>query len=188
MAADVQIKFDKRKLRQIERQLKGIPGAMPTVMSRGINRTAGPALTQIIREMAASLNLKSKAIREKVDLKKATRSRWTATIKLSGRRIALKEFGARQTRRGVSYKIQKSGAKQQIESAFIATMSSGHTGVFKRKGKSRLPVQELRGPSLGRAFEGAESLVRRVTEDTRKNLAMQIDKQVKYILEKRRSG
>jgi len=185
MAADVKVTFNKRKLRQIQQQLSGIPGAMPRVMPRAINRTAGPAKTQIVREMAATLQLKAKTIREKVDLKKATRSRWVAEIGINRKRIPLREFSARQTKRGVSYKIQKTGARQKIQSAFIAKMPGGHEGVYKRKGPARLPIMQLRGPSLGEAFKGARALVRRVTKDSRKNLAMQIDKQVKYILEKR---
>src|SRR5258708_18881327 len=30
---------------------------------------------------------------------------------------------------------------------------SGHRGVFRRMGSARLPIQELRGPSLVRVFE-----------------------------------
>jgi len=32
-----------------------------------------------------------------------------------------------------------------VRSAFIATMSSGHTGVFTRRGPERLPIRELLG-------------------------------------------
>ena len=36
--------------------------------------------------------------------------------------------------------------------AFYARMSSGHEGIFRRVGKGRLPVKELRGASMGHVF------------------------------------
>lgn len=35
------------------------------------------------------------------------------------------------------------GSRALIKSAFIATMKSGHVGVFKREGAARLPIKEL---------------------------------------------
>ena len=62
--------------------------------------------------------------------------------------------------RGVTYKL--TGGKNRIANAFIATMSSGHKGVFVRAGVSakksagawskNLPIAELYGPSLGHVF------------------------------------
>ena len=41
----------------------------------------------------------------------------------------------------------KAAARSDRMSAwrFVATMTSGHEGVFRRKGKARLPIEELRG-------------------------------------------
>ena len=40
-------------------------------------------------------------------------------------------------------KWYKKGGLDIFEGAFVATMKSGHKGVFKRKGKERLPIKEL---------------------------------------------
>jgi hypothetical protein len=61
---------------------------------------------------------------------------------VSGAPIPVIDFPSRQTKRGVSVAIN-TGARALIKSAFIATMRSGHTGVFKRDGKARLPISEL---------------------------------------------
>lgn len=48
---------------------------------------------------------------------------------------------------GVRVEINK-GKPTLIKNAFIATMSSGHTGIFARDGKSRLPISELFSSSI----------------------------------------
>lgn len=50
--------------------------------------------------------------------------------------------GARQTRLGVTVGINK-GTRALIKGAFIATMKSGHVGVFLRTGPGRFPIKEL---------------------------------------------
>lgn len=48
----------------------------------------------------------------------------------------------RATRRGVNVAINK-GARALIPGAFVATMKSGHVGIFQRRGKARLPIDPL---------------------------------------------
>lgn len=54
--------------------------------------------------------------------------------------IPLIAFGARQTRTGVSVEVTK-GKRSIIRHAFIATMASGHKGVFMREGPKRRMAQ-----------------------------------------------
>jgi hypothetical protein len=37
------------------------------------------------------------------------------------------------------------GKRALLKGAFVATMKSGHVGIFRREGKARLPIEELRG-------------------------------------------
>jgi hypothetical protein len=37
------------------------------------------------------------------------------------------------------------GKRTLVKGAFVATMKSGHVGIFRREGKARLPIKELRG-------------------------------------------
>ena len=43
-----------------------------------------------------------------------------------------------------------------IKNAFITTTKNGHTGVFRRVGKRRLPIQQLWGPTIGGTFATKE--------------------------------
>jgi hypothetical protein len=45
---------------------------------------------------------------------------------------------------GVSVEVN-TGKRTLVRGAFIATMKSGHVGIFRRRGAARLPIQELLG-------------------------------------------
>jgi hypothetical protein len=65
---------------------------------------------------------------------------WRMDVK--GTRIPVSAFNPRQVQAGVSVGIN-AGKRKTIKHAFIATMKSGHTGVWVREGNSRLPIREL---------------------------------------------
>ena len=68
-------------------------------------------------------------------IRRASAGKPNAQVGATGKRIPLIEFKARQTRRGVSYRI---GSRAKIlASAFLARMRSSHRGVFLRRGKAR---------------------------------------------------
>ena len=184
----IEIKIDEKKLRQIQQMLRDVPAKMGLVISRSINRTTAGARADIAREIAGRVNMKQAAIKKGIIQKKSNRNYWQGELDITSRRIPLIEFSAGQTARGVTYRIDKTGGRQLRESAFIATMASGHTGVFRRKAKGRLPIVELRGPSVGIVFEGAAGLTRRIEALAYKKLEQNIDSQVRYILEKRKTG
>ena len=181
----VEIQFEKAKLKRIEQMLKGIPGALPKVISRGINRTATMSRTEIVNQISANLSLKKKVIRDRLRLEKATYQKWQARITVRTKRIPLMEFKARQNKKGVSYLIEKGQGRKRIDSAFEATMASGHRGIFKRKGPSRFPIIELLGPSLGQVFAGAERITAEVQSRAGQMLEKNIDDQIKLLLARR---
>jgi len=180
-----EIKYEDKQLKQLQRTLAGIPRALPKVMSRGLNRTATEARTKVVRLLASRTKLKQKDVRASTIMQKATYANWRAAVQISRKRIPIMRFGARQTKKGVTYK--KSGSRALIPHAFIATMASGHKGVFARKFSSRLPIIEQRGPSLGQVFSGAQDEANRIQVESLARLQKNIDDQVKLIL-RRRAG
>lgn len=65
-------------------------------------------------------------------------------IDVSGAPVPLVAYPYRQTKKGVVVEVNK-GKRTLVDGSFLATMRSGHLGVFRRKGKARLPIEELRG-------------------------------------------
>jgi len=178
-----EIRYDDKKLKQLERTLKGIPRAMPKVMSRGLNRTATEARTKAGRFLSKATGLKVKDIRQRLTLQRASYRNWRSAIGVSRRRIGVIALAAKQTKKGVTYK--KGQKRVLIRHAFITTMASGHTGVFKRKFSQRLPIVELRGPSLGQVFAGAPAETGRIHRESMQRLEKNIHDQVNLILRRR---
>lgn len=186
MSKLIEIKFDDKRLKSIQKMLREVPQKMGMVMLRSINRTTTSSRAEIARQIAAVVTTKQGVIKKGIDRQKATKNYWRGELDITRRRLPLKEFKAKQTKKGVKYKIEKSGGRKLAEHAFIATMRSGHEGVFRRKGDGRLPIAELRGPSVGGVFEGAAGIAQRVIEHASGRLETNIMAQIKYILEKRR--
>lgn len=66
------------------------------------------------------------------------------TLAVSGEPVPLVAYPHRQTKKGVSVTVNR-GKRTLVKGAFLATLKSGHEGVFRRRGKARLPIDELRG-------------------------------------------
>jgi hypothetical protein len=60
---------------------------------------------------------------------------------VSGKPVPLVDLPHSQTKRGVSVAVN-AGGRKLLRSAFLATMKSGHEGIFRRVGSSRLPIKE----------------------------------------------
>lgn len=122
---------------------------------RALNKTARWMRTLLSREVAGELNLKVGLVKEALVLIRARRNDLSAGVGLSHRAgtvPAVKLGRPRQNRRGTRV------GKHQFDGAFVATMPSGRTGVYKRKGKARLPVRELKIVMTGKIADAMEAM------------------------------
>lgn len=132
-----------------------------TALVRALNKTAERVKVGASREVRqAGYNLKASDIKRAMKISRATQSSLTATVTASGRPVPLIQYGARQTSKGVTVNVLS--GRKLIPGAFIATMPSGHTGVFVREAGGRhkkvrkggkiswhgLPIRELFGPAI----------------------------------------
>lgn len=122
---------------------------------RALNRTATTVRAEAARLIREEYNLKVGTIKDQIRIERATRQRLAAKVIASGRPIPLIEFSPNQTRDGVTVKVKQS--RKLIRHAFIATMPSGHQGVYIRRGfgndrAPRLPIDQLFSISLPVAF------------------------------------
>lgn len=154
-------------------------GARPAI-ARALNRSAGSAKTAMVRVIAADLGLKAGDVRDHVVVKEARPDNLTATFFASGKRLPLIDFRARGPEpsrgkgRGVSARLP--GGAGRYPNAFIATMGSGHRGVFvRRPGSGRLPITELHGPSIAQSFRKNVSIgAARAKEQLIKNIQSEL--------------
>lgn len=134
---------------------------MPEATMRALNKIGSQAVVATSREVrAAGYNLKIGEIKRGIKLIRATKSSLKASVVATGRPVPLIQYSARQTAKGVSVSVLR--GRKVIAGAFIATMPSGHKGVFVREDNARakkvgqggkakwhaLPIRELFGPSI----------------------------------------
>ena len=122
--------------------------------SRGINKTLVTVNAQAARDIKQDIGgkLSISDIKASLSVYKATMKVLYVAVQAKGKRLPIIKLdpGASQDGTGVNYKMGK--GRGHIDHAFIATVKTGHRGVFKRKTRSRLPIQELYGPSLPKVF------------------------------------
>lgn len=128
---------------------KEIPRAF-AIINNGVAKFQVREIDKSVRKHVA---IKSKGVKESLVItKKASSTSPVAEITVEkNERAKLKYFGARQTKKGVSYRIGKSGKRSVIKGAFISKKLGGH--VYKRSTKKRLPIKIMRGVSVARVFQ-----------------------------------
>lgn len=128
MKLDIQIdtKLVERELQGLSRDIK------EKALSSALNKTASRARTAAARAIRDQYQLSSRAVRNAIRIKRSNYQTLTATMLVEGKPFPVMAFGARQNKSGVSFRLK--GRRVMIPHAFIATMSSGHKGVFARGG------------------------------------------------------
>lgn len=119
---------------------------------RAINKTARGLRTQISKSVRNQLNIKASAVKESLSIAKATRRpRPSATLSVAAKPVSLKEYGARQNRKGVSVRVKRANGRKLIKHAFVVQVLGSHA--FQRVGDARLPIKKLFGPSVKQEAE-----------------------------------
>ncbi|SEM75168.1 Prophage minor tail protein Z (GPZ) [Syntrophus gentianae] len=191
--------IDQARVRNI---LSGMKNMGERVLSRSLNKTITGVKTDASTEIRQELNAKKAAVDETFTLNKATIKKLSASIVSTGKPLALIDFvGTRQTNKGVSVLVKKTGARKIIPGAFIATMKEGHKGVFWRNWhgvkrtkstkikygalpkKYRLPMSERFGPRVPDIL-GNDSVMGTVLKKASDRLHTNIESELNYELGK----
>ncbi len=169
----IEIKVDMKGLNETIEALS--PAKFQKAIIRALDRTAKQgkvAAQKIIRE---EYNIKLHDISSKIKTD-IHPSKLEAVITATDRSIPLIEFAARQIKTGVSFQVKR-GSRKTIKSAFIASMKSGHRGVFTRIGKKRLPIKQLYTIGVAEMFGSKkviEAIKKRIYEQWEKNITHEI--------------
>jgi len=131
------ITVDNQDLLEIQRTIKTFKGSK-TVIVRATNDALSGVKTEAARLIGLKITPSAKIIKEHFGLKKMTVGSMSADINCTGKPLPLKFYSATKVKKawgpnaGVSVKVLKANKKTIIKHAFIATMKSGHEGVFWR--------------------------------------------------------
>jgi len=132
----------KGDVREFQRQLDSIQRkVIPVAVPRAMNDTVKQINTQVRRQMADDLGIQQKHFKRRLKVYRASRKNWEAKNWVGTKILIPVSAVFKSGRKGIAY--AKARGLVDANSLFEATMPTGHSGIFRRKGQSRLPIQEV---------------------------------------------
>lgn len=195
------ISVDRADVQRLLNYLSATPKLLKTARQRALNRTGMNVQTAMIRRLTRVLNVKARKLKNgssrygTVKLYKVYENSDSARVAVTGKRMPLSRFGARQVAKGVSYRILKTGGRKTVY-GFLARGrrgdaltaeegASGFVGVFKRLGRKRLPIQQLFGPSIPHVAEQNPQVLAAIMKEAPDTLLKNVAQQVGYVINRR---
>lgn len=148
------IGVDARQLKRMRAAVRKAGKSIPRELAAAFNDTAKKTKGDISKAIRQELAAPAGAVNKLIAItRRANAGSLSASVQLKKtKRIPLRDFGARQNKTGVSYKISKTSGRKTVKGAFQGprpgVMKASWKGnVFKRAGAARLPIIKLMGPS-----------------------------------------
>lgn len=141
----IKLEIDAREMAAIQTELTARPHQASVALVRAINKTLNWARSQGLRSIAAEHGIPLKTLRGNKSerrrgrgiVRSAIRTNITGWVWFGTRPIKASYLGTlRQQPLGAM------AGKHSFPGGFVATMPTGHIGIFRRSGRSRLPIQE----------------------------------------------
>lgn len=147
MAIGMQVRHD---LGEAAGLLRNLDKLQRKAAISALNRTGQQVRTAANRKIREQYSFKASVVSRSLKVARSQFARLEVSVLSQGRRVQVIDASARQTRRGVTVRIGKQ--RKLIRGAFIATMKSGHVGVFSRRTNKRLPIGEIYTIAIAEAF------------------------------------
>lgn len=145
MSIGISVKWDRSQIGALE------TGSLKGALKRALRKAGATALrdmrSEASKRIRARKRIKASYVRKAMTLRRAKGGdiadmEWALDV--SGEPVPLVAYPHRQTKKGVSVEVNR-GKRTILAGSFKATMKSGHKGVYKRSGATRLPIKEVRG-------------------------------------------
>lgn len=177
---------NQRQADDVKRLLAHAPAAIPKAISAAVNDTGRWVHGKTRRGVSEEVNLSLAGTRRFFVLGLGSPAAPRASVRITGSRMRLTELGARQTKRGASYRIRRAGGRKIVAIGFIAKAKRDiREHVWKRVGRSRYPIQPLFGPSIPQVVIDSPDLQTLIRVDASERLALNLARQVDRFLKLR---
>lgn len=184
----MRLMFDERKAKQLLSVLKGNTKELRRQVSIAVNAASKPVKRDLSNIIRQEIIIKADVAKNASNIRKMasiTSLRSEVEVKKQ-KRFSLKEFKPKQNKKGVTYRISREQGRKVIPKAFMgprpgstAMRLRGH--VFARKGKSRLPLVQMFGPSPWGVVAKHPEKVAKVAKAARIELAKQIRRRIRFL-------
>jgi hypothetical protein len=187
------ITFDASQVKRLAEEMGNKPKRLARELHIAVSAAAKFGKSQIAKELSRELAVKQKVIKDTISVQKKVQSHGSKVaakiIVKKTYRISLRNFNPTQNKSGTSYKISKREGRKHVAGAFrgprpglVNVRTRGN--VFKRVGKSRLPITKLKGPSPLGVYYGRE-IGPIVIAYIKAELKKQVERRIRYNVLKR---
>lgn len=121
---------------------------IPKAIKAGVREAAGKGRTTLAQSIGQRYSLSAARIKQDVSQAQFRDAGQTAVIRTSRKPITAMQFKPRQTPAGLSMSIYR-GQRSVVKSGFLAKGMP-----FKRRGKERMPLDVIHGPSIHAIYTG----------------------------------
>ncbi|MBI9092909.1 MAG: hypothetical protein JEZ12_27145 [Desulfobacterium sp.] len=121
----MKIEMSRADIAQVESLLSDVKNGSKRALTNALNKTLKTVQTQAAKAVGADLALTAKRIKQDFAIKKARFSDITGSFVSKGVPIGLMQFAAKQTKKGVSFKVKRKGKRSVVRHAFIAPAKNG---------------------------------------------------------------
>ena len=179
------IKIDKRQIEKLRKVMNASPAKLVREVTTAINETQKKTLREVVKPVASELAVAQKVIKPSIKGQRSKKKELRASVTvIKTARISLREFKPKQNKKGVAYKISKTQGRKFMPSAFQGpkpgvSKVSWRGNVFKREGKSRLPIHKKSGPSVWGVYVKSKK-DQGIRKDAERELRKQIERRIRF--------
>lgn len=168
---------------------------IPRVIGRTLNRTASSVKSRASREMRARINLQKAVIDRAISSKRSNEiqtltalglGRAWFEIRYSGKPFGIRDFDARQTAKGVTFKVARVGRRKvyvrQGNKGFTVEKFGGH--VFTRVGSGR-QIKKASGPSIPQ-FAATKRVQADLIKYAQEFWARELERNIRFAISRRK--
>ena len=138
------VTLNQNDVRSLEASLSEIKLGSKDAIIAATNDSMAGVKTEAARLVGEVITAKISTIKSHFVINKMNKSDMTADITAAGKPLPLIEYSARSVVKGTSVQVLRKSTRSVIRHAFIATMLSGHKGVFwrapRKVGTGKWPV------------------------------------------------
>ena len=126
-------------------QIKDLPKAYSKILARGINRASKGVVTDSVKLLSSRYRKKQIVFKNAFSVYQANPKKLFSRVKAVGKKAEhLSDWNAKQTNKGVTFRILKEGKKRFIPGAFIVKGKNSHKPIVViRKTSERYPLKTL---------------------------------------------
>lgn len=181
------IRIEPKGLADINNLLTAYRQGSQKALYRTVNYGVKQGRKAAVDGMAKKANLTKTRIREKTTMYFASLRGMSAKLVIKGGSTPLIHFGARQTKKGVTFKLWKDEGRERYRHSFIAQIGSGSAkGVYERdigstRYDGRTPLKTKSGPAVPVVYQRTPGLAGKAEEAAAEAMLKELDRQVGLI-------